>query len=320
MESTPHPKASSPTPFLLREVNANIPGLVSTLLKSSVNLAFLNFNDLSINAIEILDNLGLSNSVEEQAGLLIIQALKRSVKNLLEGTQILQDKKTIKELLQKFDLDDNPTVIDENFFKNPQTTPLIIKFKTGLLEWLKTMFNETDANNYSNRFPLYYVEALYLEWAENSDRYNLLQENLNNPFQEAVDKENGWNRYRIHLQKKVQESVFAETFSLEQIYIPLRAYYLKKTDDTQKQPKKVIVDCLEELETWVNTKDKTNAIRYLSGGPGSGKSSFTKIFAAKQAQKGLYVLLIPLHQFSFKNDDLEKSLEEYAKFYAIEII
>jgi ATPase family associated with various cellular activities (AAA) len=36
----------------------------------------------------------------------------------------------------------------------------------------------------------------------------------------------------------------------------------------------------------------------LSGGPGSGKSSFAKMYAAKAASQGHRVLFIPLHQFN----------------------
>jgi hypothetical protein len=56
-----------------------------------------------------------------------------------------------------------------------------------------------------------------------------------------------------------------------------------------------------------------DAIRLISGGPGSGKSSFAKIFAAQQAEKGeIPVLFIPLHLFKL-SDDLVKAVGEFVQ-------
>nr|WP_284525873.1 NACHT domain-containing protein [Microcystis panniformis] len=40
----------------------------------------------------------------------------------------------------------------------------------------------------------------------------------------------------------------------------------------------------------------------MTGGPGSGKSSFCKVFAAQQARLEKQVLYIPLHRLSFSTD------------------
>ena len=55
----------------------------------------------------------------------------------------------------------------------------------------------------------------------------------------------------------------------------------KLTED--KQYERFVVDLESELSAWLNKADNNDAIRVVSGGPGSGKSSFAKIFAAKQA-------------------------------------
>ena len=100
--------------------------------------------------------------------------------------------------------------------------------------------------------------------------------------------------------------MFLESFGLRQVYVPLRAYYeqvLKAESEEfagQEKPKtrKVVVDLETELRQWLTKADPTDAIRFLSGGPGSGKSSFTRILAASLAESGeipvLYVPLSPL--------------------------
>ncbi|WP_392530247.1 hypothetical protein [Nostoc sp. C117] len=59
--------------------------------------------------------------------------------------------------------------------------------------------------------------------------------------------------------------------------------------------------------------DRNDAIRVISGGLGSGKSSFTKIFAANQAEKGkIPVLFIPLHHFE-PSDDLVEAVGKFVR-------
>lgn len=70
-----------------------------------------------------------------------------------------------------------------------------------------------------------------------------------------------------------------------------------------KQREKVVVDLETELENWLSKPKKEDAIRLISGGPGSGKSSLTKMFAAKLAEQGsIKVLFIPLHHFEPSED------------------
>ena len=58
----------------------------------------------------------------------------------------------------------------------------------------------------------------------------------------------------------------------------------------------VVVSLQPELERWLREANREDAIRVISGGPGSGKSSFARIFAARVADRNkLKVLFIPLH-------------------------
>src|SRR4028119_960851 len=114
--------------------------------------------------------------------------------------------------------------------------------------------------------------------------------------------------------------MFLEAFSLKQVYVPLRAYYEREVELQPEQKLErgiaegtryqgVVVDLNSELEAWLHEAKPDDAIRLISGGPGSGKSSFAKIFAAQQAEKGeIPVLLIPLHLFT-PSDDLVKAVE-----------
>jgi len=122
--------------------------------------------------------------------------------------------------------------------------------------------------------------------------------------------------------------MFLEAFSLKRVYVPLRAYYNRKVEGQKadeleeriagrRQFERVVVELEKELETWLSKAVRTDAIRLISGGPGSGKSSFAKMFAAKLAAKGtISVLFIPLHHFE-PSDDLIDAVGKFVQMDGI---
>lgn len=124
-----------------------------------------------------------------------------------------------------------------------------------------------------------------------------------------------WKKYSIDkLQPLLDKPLFDTSVSLRQVYIPLRAYFIR--NETQGSPiprvegqpgssksDRVSIELEQALEEWLSNASESDPIRLLSGGPGSGKSSFAKMFAVKQAEKGnLSVLFIPLHLFNIFDD------------------
>jgi hypothetical protein len=102
------------------------------------------------------------------------------------------------------------------------------------------------------------------------------------------------------------------------MYVPLNAFYLEdKKDDGKGQReeiarmgrkrRRVVVSLENELDQWLRNPRPQDAIRVISGGPGSGKSSFARIFAAKHSlDPGLKVLYVPLHLIDASKDLVEE--------------
>ncbi len=327
-------EVTKPKKILEKEINLDLKSFLLTVGKGAVNIAFLQWDDLAENGVELLESLGLEAKPEEIAGLLIIRALTTTIKKLIKSNKdlFIEEPGNPKELFRSLSdaLDNYPIVISDRFFTYPKDLPLITEVKTGFLHWLKPLIeNEKEAASISNRFPEYFVYALTEEWQNNKEDYLILIEQLDTPFTQANKREQGWYRYRAWLQQQIQEPVFWEAFSLKQIYIPLRAYYEDKnsscaslsrkhqTDEIllrEKEKKRIVSKLSNFLETWVKEADKNDAIRLLTGGPGSGKSSFTKMFAASLAEENeIPVLYIPLHRFNL-SDDLIKAVEEFVQF------
>ena len=73
-----------------------------------------------------------------------------------------------------------------------------------------------------------------------------------------------------------------------------------------KEYQKIVVDLASNLRTWINKADSRDAIRIISGDPGSGKSSFSKMLAAKLSEtENIRILFIPLHLFDPTGDLLD---------------
>ncbi|WNF15958.1 pentapeptide repeat-containing protein [Microcystis aeruginosa NRERC-214] len=318
-ESAAGISVSKPQNIWKRQVKVNLRSLFSTLGKAALNGAFLQWDDLAENGVEVLDDLGLSRTPGELAGLLISQSLMKAMKGLLKSNADLLpqevEKLPLKELYRQITdfLEEPELILDQDFFEHPERLPIVAPIQAAFLRWLTTnnlISNSQEAKSLSNRLPAYFVLALQEQWKDKRDEYSLLLDEIDTPFNNAWKRERGWLHYRAWLQKQIDEPIFWEAFSLKQIYVPLRGFYeeeeIKATPDTDyhREPsfKRIVIKLQEQLETWLEAAKSDDAIRLLTGGPGSGKSSFCKVFAAQQAGLEKQVLYIPLHRLSFSTD------------------
>ncbi|MFM7474844.1 MAG: NACHT domain-containing protein, partial [Microcystis aeruginosa] len=318
-ESAAGISVSKPQNIWKRQVKVNLRSLFSTLGKATLNGLFLQWDDLAENGVEVLDALGLSRTPGELAGLLIIRSLMEAMKGLLKSNADLLsqevEKLPLKELYRQLtdSLEEQELNLDRDFFEHPERLPIVAPVQAAFLQWLTTnnlITNSQEAQSLSNRLPAYFVSALQEQWKDKRDEYSLLLDEIDTPFNNAWKRESGWLHYRAWLQKQIDEPIFWEAFSLKQIYVPLRGFYeeeeIKATPDTDyhREPsfKRIVIKLQEQLETWLEAAKSDDAIRLLTGGPGSGKSSFCKVFAAQQARLEKQVLYIPLHRLSFSTD------------------
>jgi hypothetical protein len=285
--------------------------------------------------------IGIAQEPGEIAWTLIYSALTQAMANLVEdnqdlfqlanqGNEINTDEIQFSQCLERLETEE--ITIYQDFFQRPQDFYIVTEIKTPFAEFLQTTFNfnPAQAQAISNRLPDEFLDALYTEAAKHSEKYSKLQTKFNNlfnlPAEQKAQQKLTWRRYSAWLQKQVTERMFFEPFGLKLVYVPLRAYYQEKIGDRDDDEfpssyrsyqredqniKRIVVELEPELQTWLEQADKDDAIRVISGGPGSGKSSFAKMFAAKQAEKGeIPVLFIPLHLFD-PEDDLVEAIGKF---------
>ena len=106
------------------------------------------------------------------------------------------------------------------------------------------------------------------------------------PIALAARQERHWRYYRAHLEHELEQPLFAGDFSLRQLYQPLRGYWVERKDDAQRRRNESATSSISKrVRCWLDEFDAKDALRVVTGGPGSGKSSFVKWWAWKVLQR-----------------------------------
>ena len=313
-------EASKPIPLLKKCITIDFKELSKSLSRVSADLLLGKWDDLPGDAIDALGTLGLKSTVEETAWLLIyrsmLQAMKRLIMEKADKDLTKSNFNVLKDCLDDV-LNHHIVKLNKSFFEHPEKNGIVHVVVPTFVDWLKTTFStDPEAEAIGKRFPIYFTEALHHEWGAHPKEYNALKEQLDTPFTQANDRLQAWMRYSSWIQKQVEEPLFLEAFSLKQVYVSLRGYFERKLDISKDEgnerrffgsvhTKKVIVDLRKELDDWLMKAKKDDAVRLVSGGPGSGKSSFAKMYASELVTRGHLILFIPLHHLELGNDLIE---------------
>jgi hypothetical protein len=214
-------------------------------------------------------------------------------------------------------LDATSVHISQDFFDHPAELPIIEVAQQPFGDWLHSFgLSDAEISSVTRRLGAYFTFALHREWAKDPSFYRPIEQELDNaktPFARAGAKERAWLKNAAFLQRQIEEPVFDESFGLDQIYVPLRAYWVERpkragrldAEPVSGRPDREetlhVVDLTGHLREWIDKADQDDAIRVVCGGPGCGKTSSAKMFAAALARDtDLGVLYIPLHRLEFE--------------------
>jgi len=264
--------------------------------------------------ISTLKSLGAKAKPEQVAWQLVISSFLNAFTRVVEEYKSLLKQEISDDEITDLDqrLEHQLTLvkisIDSNFFNRPQDLSLFEAFQPVLTFWLGSMgLDSNQAASFQYRLKEEFPLTLHEVWGNDPEQYKCIVETLNSPFKVPVQDRLAWKKYSLWLQKQANNRVFDEAFGLREVYIPLRSYY--ETKEGYKT-KKHVCDLHSTMIEWLNPKlskfDKYDSLKVISGGPGSGKSSFAKVLAAEIIeQKIAPVLFIPLHHFNLSNNLIE---------------
>lgn len=302
-------KAQTPKNLLAKPVTINAKELFLSLAKVAVHCARGQFEEIKDDAQDTLAAFGLETTPGERAYRLIERSLKSAMRELVEesaGLRMTRAAELGEKALEGLDFEAVlwKVEFDKRFLTKPGQLEAIQTLQKYLARWLEAGgLDKAAAGAVARRLPSYFVFALNEEWRKNFKDYQPLLEAMETPFTGAAERESAWSAYNALLEKRAEEGVFDEAFSLRQIFVPLNAYYVEDSERGRmeishgrvKRVRKVVA--LDgEIQRWLKGADRQDCIRVISGGPGSGKSSYARILAADVAKSGKQrVLFVPLH-------------------------
>ncbi|PZV07571.1 MAG: hypothetical protein DCF22_21805 [Leptolyngbya sp.] len=306
MSSGSNPVIKKPVSVWNKPLKANFKDVFKALGKGAINGATGNWTGLAGDVLDAGVAIGLDNNPGQVAWLLIYRSLNQALATLITDNKILlvEQPKNLDEICDRLEqsLASLELTIDAEFFRVPRQFPLLSQIIPAFERWLSEFVEPekpAQAKAIAERLPTYFVYALNDEWRKRAKDYECLKQ-IDTPFTKATEREQAWREYASWLQQQLEEPLLGvAAFGLQKVYVPLRAYYEQDAEDAletesawrgkEKKPERIVVDLQAELETWLKVADKDDALRVISGGPGSGKSSFTKTFAA---QLVLYQFLV----------------------------
>ena len=307
---------------LNKTIGVNFRDLFKAVGKAIADYSFGKWNFVAKDGIDALAAFGLQQDAGHLAWLLIYRSLNRAIHQLVEDNQDLFNSKfknydeydAIAEEIES-SLNNKEIIIESNFFNNPKLVLQQLDIDKPFSKWLQYYsLNEAAATSLCQRLPSYFVFALNQEWHARPSDYESINRFFNTPVSGAAEREQSWQLYNSWLKKQIDEPMFAEAFGLSQVYIQPRAYYEQEIENSDqeefaygrgvdKKYQKIVVDLENNLRTWINKADSRDAIRIISGDPGSGKSSFSKMLAARLSEsENIRILFIPLHLFDPTGD------------------
>jgi Pentapeptide repeats (8 copies) len=295
--------------------------------KLLVDFYFKNQNNIGIDFADLLASVGFGQKItpESLAGLLINRALIQAMAGIIstyceEWKQLNPAERTglNEHLLSQIPIEGSKIEIDRDFLERPETFGGLAEAQTWMELWLQDLVaSAADVRAMSARLPSYFTCALHDELRENRDKYQPLTTHFADTLvSDAYQREMGWRRYTAWLDKQLDEPIFAETFGIRPLYVPLCAYYIQceeidRQDSSKTEETRHARDLESAMDEWL-ADGKAPRLRLISGGPGSGKSTFTKWWAARVAATGNFkVWHIALNHLNFTGD-LESKLTDFA--------
>lgn len=296
---------AAPKSIWTRPIKLSLGGFFTALGKLVVDVGTSQWAEASKDAVDVVAAFGLAREPQELAGVLISRALMRAVNELIDPYRgefpavLFPGPIDFGEELDRR-LAELTIVLDERFLEQPRDLEIVRQFRGLVEEWL----GHVDLEGHSPatiaaRLPARFVYALHRECIEHRGEYARLFDELNSEFRAAWQRERSWDEYRHWFESELAARVFVEDFGLEQIFQWPRAYFV------DHQWRRSVVRLREELDRWLSTRSREDCIRVISGEPGAGKSSFTRMYAAHRMALGDRVLMIPLHTLNVAHDLIE---------------
>lgn len=228
--------------------------------------------------------------------------------------------------------------IDRAFFEEPRRLPVLEYAADHLAALLEPVLGQQEAARQAARLPTEFHGHLELLRAAKPSRYaevfsavGAREDDLIASWQRVKD----WNQYhRSFIKEEYRRPLFGpDSPNLGQVYVPLRggvelpgqetkpdAFDFDAPRDVPKRerPKLRAVELDEDFLAWLADAETKEPLRLVTGGPGSGKSSFMKhlgntLAGSAHSPDAWHMLFFRLHsnRFEFQGGNLRDAMRAY---------
>lgn len=265
-------------------------------------------------AVATLTNVGTLTEAN-RAHTLVQRALASAIAEIVGDTRhhIVTADIVGKGLLEQAGKDsEDAWTLSPAFLERPREVELVRLAQPVLKSWLINHgVSEGMARARVEVLPDVFCIKLHEELARHAPFYEPLLNYLKLQTSTLVREQWEWERYRSSVIALPYEPLFGDEddMTLSDVFVPLTAY--QQTQKNDFSPWRFVkVDAA--LTEWFDAESRDDFLRVLSGDPGSGKSSCSRMWAAKMARErpGWRILYIPLHALDY-NGNLRESLQTY---------
>lgn len=173
--------------------------------------------------------------------------------------------------------------LNRSFFQNPISLPLYQDIRSTFISGLSNLWPST--SEIGGKLDCAFNSALYKIVKREKDLVQNLLSISNGPGSTISELEEDWAIYRNTLSHSFRvKPVFGQEetqVSLSQIFVNPRGVFEQHTGpEDNKKIELHLVDLMRNMKEWINNSDASRCVRLVRGGPGSGKSSFSKSICA----------------------------------------
>ncbi|UFZ04030.1 NACHT domain-containing protein [Bradyrhizobium ontarionense] len=227
--------------------------------------------------------------------------------------------------------------VEPDFFQQPNRLQLIDDVSHELSAWGSQFGGEDKPPEAKKRILSHFPTGLHRTWLKDARRFEALEQALNSPFTASMKIQRELSGYLQYIEEQFTELRLIgqseddlNAVRLAQVFVPLRAFVesgqakdsqpnlaidslaVQATAKERPTIKRKIVRVFDALDKWVVAASRKDALRVVSGGPGIGKSSSMRAYAAKLARSGVaYPIFVPLQKLVRPDVPLRERLREY---------
>jgi uncharacterized protein YjbI with pentapeptide repeats len=278
-------------------------------------------------------------SLELRAWLLVSGGLAYALEQAISETVLKEEPppEALRKLIDDIGvrIETRVYTIEPDFFTHPNRLELLDDVSHELSAWGYKFGGRDKPADARAKVDRYFSTGLHRAWMRDARRFEPLEQALNSPFVSSAKVQREFDGYLQYLEEQFtelrligQDEDNPAAVKLAQVFVPLRAYVEIASDTNKKMTpqeaegigppesesrnKRRVVHCFEALDQWVRSANRKDPLRILSGGPGIGKSSSLRAYAARIARSGIaYPIFVPLQKLAKPDQPLRDRIHDY---------